>query len=127
MTTWDTSVDLVIAGSGGGGLLAAIAAIDAGLEPLVIEKMPTVGGSTGMSGGIVWMPNNPLMRAEGVADSYDDGMAYLANLCRLRKLGLSELRITARGLHCLRSCRELRSLTVCSCCSVSAQMAHSIS
>ena len=38
MTTWDKSVDLVIAGSGGGGLVAAIAAIDEGLEPLVLEK-----------------------------------------------------------------------------------------
>src|SRR5580658_3783333 len=77
MTEWDMSVDLVIAGSGGGGLAAAIVAIDAGLEPLVIEKMPVVGGSTGMSGGMVWLPNNPLMRAEGVADSFDDGLAYL--------------------------------------------------
>jgi 3-oxosteroid 1-dehydrogenase len=77
MTEWDMSVDLVIAGSGGGGLAAAIVAIDAGLEPLVIEKMPVVGGSTGMSGGMVWLPNNPLMRAEGVSDSFDDGLAYL--------------------------------------------------
>jgi 3-oxosteroid 1-dehydrogenase len=68
---------LVIAGSGGGGLAAAIAAIDSGLEPLVLEKMSTVGGSTGMSGGIVWIPNNPLMRAEGVADSHEEGLAYL--------------------------------------------------
>ena len=76
MTEWDKSVDLVIVGSGGGGMAAAIATIDAGLEPLVIEKMPVVGGSTGMSGGIVWLPNNPLMRTEGIADSLDDGLAY---------------------------------------------------
>jgi 3-oxosteroid 1-dehydrogenase len=75
--TWDRSVDLVIVGSGGGGLVAAVAAIDAGLEPLVLEKMPVVGGSTGMSGGMVWLPNNPLMRAEGVADSHEDGLAYM--------------------------------------------------
>ncbi len=77
MTTWDRSVDLVIAGSGGGGLAAAIATFDAGFEALVIEKMPVVGGSTGMSGGMIWLPNNPLMRAEGVADSHEDGLAYL--------------------------------------------------
>src|SRR5262245_15871887 len=77
MTTWDKSVDLVIAGSGGGGLVAAIAAIDEGLEPLVLEKRDIVGGSTGLSGGIFWLPNNPLMRAEGVADSHEDGLAYL--------------------------------------------------
>ena len=76
VTEWDLSVDLVIVGSGGGGLAAAIAAIDSGMEPLVLEKMPVVGGSTGMSGGIVWVPNNPLMRAEGFADSFEDAMMY---------------------------------------------------
>ena len=45
MTTWDRSVDLVIAGSGGGGLAAAAASIDAGLEPLVLEKMAVVGSA----------------------------------------------------------------------------------
>lgn len=80
MTTWDKSVDFVIAGSGGGGLVAALAMIDEGLEPLVIEKQAVVGGSTGMSGGIIWMPNNPLMRAEGIADSHEAGLAYLQDV-----------------------------------------------
>ena len=77
MTDWDLSVDLVIAGSGGGGLVAAVAALDAGLEPLVLEKMPVIGGSTGVSGGMLWLPNNPLMRAAGITDSFEDGMQYL--------------------------------------------------
>src|SRR5271157_69233 len=77
---WDTSVDLLIAGSGGGGMVAALAALDSGLEPLIVEKQPLVGGSTGLSGGIVWIPNNPLMRAEGIADSHEDGLAYLADV-----------------------------------------------
>jgi len=80
VTTWDTSVDLAIVGSGGGGLIAAIAAIDAGLEPLVLEKQAVVGGSTGMSGGMIWMPNNPLMRAQGIVDSHDDGFSYLTDV-----------------------------------------------
>src|SRR6202045_4496431 len=75
-TQWDRSVDLLIAGSGGGGMVAGLAAIDCGLEPLIIEKQALVGGSTGLSGGIVWLPNNPLMRAEGIADSHEDGLAY---------------------------------------------------
>ncbi|OBJ80440.1 FAD-binding protein [Mycobacterium sp. 1245852.3] len=77
---WDHSVDLVIAGSGGGGMVAGLAALDCGLEPLIIEKQPLVGGSTGLSGGIVWLPNNPLMRADGIADSHEDGLAYLADV-----------------------------------------------
>lgn len=79
-TRWDHSADLVIAGSGGGGMVAALAALDCGLQPLIVEKQPLVGGSTGLSGGIVWLPNNPLMRADGVADSHEDGLAYLADV-----------------------------------------------
>ncbi len=75
-TQWDRSVDLLIAGSGGGGMVAALAALDSGIEPLVIEKQALIGGSTGLSGGMVWLPNNPLMRADGIADSYEDGLAY---------------------------------------------------
>jgi 3-oxosteroid 1-dehydrogenase len=76
MVNWDKSVDLLIVGSGGGGLVAALAAVDDGIEPLVVEKQALVGGSTGLSGGMVWLPNNPLMQAEGIADSHEDGMAY---------------------------------------------------
>jgi 3-oxosteroid 1-dehydrogenase len=79
-TQWDHSVDLVIAGSGGGGMVAGLAALDNGLEPLIVEKQALVGGSTGLSGGIVWLPNNPLMRADGIADSHEDGLAYLADV-----------------------------------------------
>jgi 3-oxosteroid 1-dehydrogenase len=75
-TQWDRSVDLLIAGSGGGGMAAALAALDSGIEPLVIEKQALVGGSTGLSGGMVWLPNNPLMRVDGIPDSHEDGLAY---------------------------------------------------
>lgn len=80
MVTWDESVDLLIAGSGGGGLVAALAAVDAGIAPLVLEKQALIGGSTGMSGGMVWLPNNPLMQADGIADSHRDGLAYFEDV-----------------------------------------------
>ena len=67
MTTWDTTVDLVIVGSGGGGMVAALAADDAGASALVLEKQELIGGSTCMSGGIAWVPNNPVMGADGVS------------------------------------------------------------
>jgi 3-oxosteroid 1-dehydrogenase len=76
MTTWDSTVDLVIVGSGGGGMVAALTAADAGASALVLEKQELVGGSTAMSGGILWVPNNPVMRADGVPDSYEDAMAH---------------------------------------------------
>ncbi|MDA8048168.1 MAG: FAD-binding protein [Actinomycetota bacterium] len=77
VSNWDESFDLVIVGSGGGGLVAGLAAADAGLRPVILEKQGIVGGSTAMSGGIIWLPNNPLMKADGVEDSFEDGLAYL--------------------------------------------------
>ncbi len=68
--------DVVIAGSGGGGMVAALAAADAGARVLVLETQALIGGSTCMSGGIVWIPDNPLMRAAGVPDSYEDALAH---------------------------------------------------
>jgi 3-oxosteroid 1-dehydrogenase len=76
MTTWDSSVDFVVVGSGGGGMVAALTAAEAGASVLVVEKQPLIGGSTAMSGGVVWIPNNPVMLAAGVSDSYDDAMSH---------------------------------------------------
>jgi 3-oxosteroid 1-dehydrogenase len=76
MTSSNESFDFVVVGSGGGGMVGALAAADAGLKPVIIEKQGFVGGSTAMSGGVIWVPNNPLMRAEGVRDSYEEGLAY---------------------------------------------------
>ena len=76
MTTWDSTVDVVIVGSGGGGMVGALAAAAQGASALVLEKQALIGGSTAMSGGIVWVPNNPVMQAIGVPDSYEDAMAH---------------------------------------------------
>ena len=76
MTEWDSTVDFVIVGSGGGGMVAALTADAAGASALVLEKQELVGGSTAMSGGVVWVPDNPVMRADGVPDSYEDAMAH---------------------------------------------------
>jgi 3-oxosteroid 1-dehydrogenase len=75
----DQRFDLVIVGSGVGGLTAAITARLKGLRPLLLEKTPLIGGSSAWSGGVVWLPNNPLMQREGVADSREAGLQYLAN------------------------------------------------
>jgi 3-oxosteroid 1-dehydrogenase len=75
--TEEQSFDIVIVGSGGGGLAAALAAHVAGLKPVIVEKQNVVGGSTGMSGGMLWIPDNPMMKADGIKDSYQDGLDYL--------------------------------------------------
>lgn len=75
----DPSFDTVIVGSGAGGLVAAITAKLSGLRPLLLEKTPLIGGSTVMSGGLLWLPNNPLMRRERVVDSREDALRYMEN------------------------------------------------
>jgi 3-oxosteroid 1-dehydrogenase len=72
---FDYVTDAVVVGSGG-GLCGAVTAAAAGLETLVIEKESRLGGSTAISGGVMWLPNNPLMQDEGVPDSFDAAMAY---------------------------------------------------
>lgn len=75
--TWDHEVDLLVVGSGAGGFTAALAGAAEGLDTLLIEKAGVYGGATALSGGGVWVPNNPLLIREGLADSREDVRRYL--------------------------------------------------
>ena len=66
---WDHTVDLLIVGSGAGAMVAALAAHDRGGSPLLIEKSPQYGGSSAMSGGGLWIPNNHLKAGVGIPDT----------------------------------------------------------
>src|SRR5581483_7137258 len=72
--------DVVVLGSGAAGLVAALAAHDAGAAVALFEKGEHVGGTTAVSGGIVWIPANPHQQAAGVSDSIADGIRYLMSL-----------------------------------------------
>lgn len=69
--------DFVAIGSGGGSLCAALVMRAAGKRVLVLEKASLLGGTTAISGGVMWIPNNRFMKGEGIADSRDQALAYL--------------------------------------------------
>jgi 3-oxosteroid 1-dehydrogenase len=73
----DASYDFVAVGSGGGSLCAALVLRAAGRSVLILEKSGLAGGTTAASGGVLWIPNNRYMKAEGVADSPEAAVAYL--------------------------------------------------
>lgn len=77
-------VDLLVLGSGAGGLTAALTASLAGLSTLVVEHAPVVGGTSARSSGTVWIPDNPYLRAAGVTDDRAAAEEYLAALVRNR-------------------------------------------
>jgi 3-oxosteroid 1-dehydrogenase len=56
--SWDEEVDLLVVGTGAGGLSAAVTGADEGLSTLVLEKTGFVGGTTAYSAGTCWIPGN---------------------------------------------------------------------
>ena len=71
------SCDLLVIGSGAGGLSAAVTAAHLGLKVIVVEKEAQVGGTTAWSGGWMWLPRNPLAVAAGITEPLEEPLAYL--------------------------------------------------
>jgi 3-oxosteroid 1-dehydrogenase len=65
---WHEEHDVVVVGSGGGGLTAAWTAARAGLDVLLLEATDRYGGTTAYSGGGMWFPDNAVLRDAGYAD-----------------------------------------------------------
>lgn len=72
--------DVVIVGSGGGGLTAALVATSLGKSAVVLEKGPTIGGTFAYSTGLAWIPNNRHMRGAGIDDSLEEASAHIRSL-----------------------------------------------
>ncbi len=80
MADWDEEVDVVVIGSGGGAMTAALVAKDCGSKTLVLEKSSVFGGSTAISGGSIWIPNNHLMAKAQLSDSPGEALSYLRSI-----------------------------------------------
>jgi 3-oxosteroid 1-dehydrogenase len=74
---WAQECDVLVAGSGGGGVTGAYTAAREGLEVLLVEATGKFGGTTAYSGGGgVWFPCNPVLLRAGTDDTIDDALTY---------------------------------------------------
>lgn len=69
----DKNCTVLVVGSGAGALLAANRAHDLGMKVIVIEKSDRYGGTSALSGGGIWIPNNAGIKEQ---DSYEDALTY---------------------------------------------------
>ncbi|OMB92919.1 3-ketosteroid-delta-1-dehydrogenase [Mycobacterium sp. NS-7484] len=75
--TWDDDCDVLIAGSGGGGVTGAYTAAREGLSVILVEASDKFGGTTAYSGGGgVWFPCNPVLKRAGTDDTIEDALEY---------------------------------------------------
>lgn len=72
--------DVLVLGSGGAGLTAALTAAAGGLETIVAEKANKFGGTTALSAAGLWVPANRCAREAGISDSSDEAFNYIRSL-----------------------------------------------
>ncbi len=72
--------DVIVLGSGAAGLTAALAAAQTGVSVTLLEKGDVLGGSSAISGGVPWIPLNHHQDEQGIPDSREEALAYLASL-----------------------------------------------
>ncbi|SDH71476.1 FAD-dependent oxidoreductase [Pseudomonas panipatensis] len=77
---WDQECDVLVVGSGAGGMTAALRARDLGLDVLVLEKSDRYGGTSAVSGGGIWIPNNHRIAALGGQDSAAEAIQYISTV-----------------------------------------------
>lgn len=77
---WDKTVDIVVVGSGAGGMLSALVAARNHADVLIVEKDKLWGGTSATSGGGIWIPGSDQARAAGFEDNLDDAFTYVRAL-----------------------------------------------
>ena len=101
MPPLEDEYDLIVIGSGGGAIPAALVAKQFGKRAVILEKMDQVGGSTSFSGGVWWVPNNSLLKEAGIADSFDRARDYFDAVVTYQGPGVTPQRRDAflRRMH----------------------------
>jgi succinate dehydrogenase/fumarate reductase flavoprotein subunit len=79
---WHEEYDVVVVGSGAGGLVAAITAAYHGLNTVIVEKGDEWGGSSALSGGGLWIPNNHVSKKAGLQDSEEEALTYMQEVIK---------------------------------------------
>ncbi|WP_298195554.1 FAD-dependent oxidoreductase, partial [Novosphingobium sp.] len=78
--SWDKEVDVVVVGSGAGGMLSALVAAKNHAQVLIVEKDKRWGGTSATSGGGIWIPGSDQAKAAGFHDNLDDAFTYVRAL-----------------------------------------------
>ncbi|MBU9477666.1 FAD-dependent oxidoreductase [Burkholderia multivorans] len=73
----ENEFDVIVVGTGAGGMSAAVTAKRHGASVLVLEKEALLGGTTARSGGVLWIPCNPISMANGIKDSLEQATRYM--------------------------------------------------
>ncbi len=77
MTDFDEVCDVLVAGSGAGGVTGAYTAAREGLDVVLAEASEMFGGTTAYSGGGgMWFPANPFLLRAGADDTVEDALEY---------------------------------------------------
>jgi 3-oxosteroid 1-dehydrogenase len=95
---------VVVVGSGAAGLSAALSAAVAGAEVTVLEAAEYIGGTSGISGGVAWVPANHAMEAAGTEDSPEAAIEYL------RAIGLGDSDAAVAEAYVRNGARAIRAI-----------------
>ena len=100
--------DVIVVGAGAGGMSAACTAAAEGLSTLLIEKSALAGGTTAVSGGMLWVPGNSKLDPMQRSRDLDDARCYLD---RVLPPGRSEVLLDAYLRHAARAIDYLEART----------------
>ena len=75
-----SDIDVIILGCGAAGMAAALAAHETGAKVALVERFDRIGGTAAISGGVIWVADNPRQRAAGMNDSREEALAYFKAL-----------------------------------------------